>query len=186
MSSHRVVIGLWVTAYVIVMATANLLTSTFGLVPAGWGMAISAGTYTAGLALALRDTLYDLAGARVVLVALAAGAVCSAVTADPRIVIASTVAATIAELVDFAVYVPVRRRSRAAAIAVSGLAGAVVDTVGFLTLAGFPLSTETAGGQLLVKAVWVSGAYLLVGEGVRRVVSRQRQHTRYPHRDPRR
>ncbi|MGH3760194.1 hypothetical protein [Actinophytocola sp.] len=74
MSSHRLVVWLCAAAYVIALAAANLLTSTFELVPAGFGLSVTAGTYTAGLVLALRDTLHDLAGARVVLAALAAGA----------------------------------------------------------------------------------------------------------------
>src|SRR5262245_57341980 len=77
--------------YVVVLAGANLLTSTLGQVPAGFGLTVTAGTYTAGLALAVRDALHDLAGARIVLLALVMAATVSAVTADPRIVVASTV-----------------------------------------------------------------------------------------------
>lgn len=170
------------TVYVVVLAGANLLTSTLGVVPAGFGLTVTAGTYTAGLALAVRDTLHDLAGTRIVLLALAVAATVSVITADPRIVVASTLAAIVSELADLAVYTPLRHRHLPLAIAASGLVGALVDSVGFLALAGFPLTTQAIAGQLLVKVVWVTGAYLLVLEGVRRVVPRQRQQPRHPHR----
>ncbi|WP_460533711.1 hypothetical protein [Flindersiella endophytica] len=79
-----------------------------------------------------------------------------------------------------AVYVPLRRHGRATAIAVSGLAGATLDSLGFLWLAGFPVTAATVGGQLLVKAVWVGGAYLLLVKGVTHAVSRKCQLTRHP------
>jgi uncharacterized PurR-regulated membrane protein YhhQ (DUF165 family) len=172
--------------FVVVLAGANVLTSRVGLVPAGFGLAVTAGTYTAGLALALRDTLQDLAGSRVVLATLAVAAACSALTADPRIALASTVAAVVSELADFAVYTALRHRHRILAVAASGLIGALVDSVGFLALAGFPVTTTAIAGQLLVKVVWVIPGYLLLGEGVRRVVSWQRQHPRHPRRHARR
>jgi hypothetical protein len=50
----------------------------------------------------------------------------------------------------------------------------------------FELTGPAIAGQLLVKAVWVTGAYLLLLEGVRRVVPRQRQHARHPSRHARR
>lgn len=181
-STRRLAVAACGTAYVLVLAGANLLTSTLGQVPAGFGLTVTAGTYTAGIALAVRDTLHDLAGARIVLLALVVAANVSALTADPRIVVASTVAAVGSELADFAVYTPLRRRNRPLAIAASGLVGALVDSVGFLALAGFPLTAPAVAGQLLVKAVWVTAAYLLLAEGVRRVVPRQRQHPRDPSR----
>lgn len=167
-------------AYAVAIAAANVLTTGLGLVPSGFGLLVTAGTYTAGLALALRDTLHDHGGPYVVLVALAVGVVCSVYTADPRISFASGIAAAGGELIDLAVYRPLRRHSRPAAIAASGVAGAFVDSVGFLVLAGFPVTASAVGGQLLVKAVWVTGAYVLFIELVTRAVSRQRQLTGHP------
>lgn len=165
-------------AYVGTLVAANLLTSWYGLIPAGFGLLVTAGTYAAGLALAVRDVLHDAAGVPVVLVALFAGACLSALAAEPRIAVASTLAALTAEVIDLAVYAPLRRRNRTVAVAASGLAGAIVDTAGFLWLAGFPVTVDTVTGQLLVKVVWMTGGYLLLVEGARRVVSRQRQLTR--------
>jgi queuosine precursor transporter len=177
---HAVPVAGLVLAYVAALATANLLTSRFGLVPAGSEFTVTAGTYAAGLALALRDTLQDAAGPRAVLVALAAGAALSILTADPRIVLASTTAALAGELIDLAVYTRLRPRSWTAAVAASGVAGAFVDTAGFLLLAGLPLTAASVTGQLLVKAVWVTGTYLTLHRVLTwgwRAVSGQRQHT---------
>ena len=177
---HRLGVLLWAAGFAATLAAANIATTRWGLVPAGFGLSVTAGTYTAGLALALRDGLHDAAGVRGVLAALAVGIVLSAVTADPRIVVASTVAAAAGELADLAAYLPLRHRRRRTAVAVSGAVGGLVDTVGFLWLAGFTLTGSAVGGQVLVKAVWVTGGYLLLREVLRRVVPGERQLARRP------
>lgn len=171
----RIVAGAAVAlAYAVTLMGANLLTSHYGLVPAGFGLTVTAGTYAAGLALALRDSLQSLAGLPVAIAAMLVGITASALTADPRIVTASIAATAVGELTDLAVYTPLRVRGRRRALAASCALGAVADTVLFLSLAGFTLTAAAVGGQVLVKAVWVTGSYLLLGEGVRRVVSGQR------------
>lgn len=142
--------------------------------PAGFGLLVPAGTYLAGLALGVRDGLHEAGGVRWVLAAVAAGAALSFVVADPRIALASAVAFAVAEVLDLAVYAPLRRRRARLAIVASNAVGAVADTVLFLTASGFGLSWAAVGGQLLVKAVWCTGAVLLARE-VWRVVPRQRQ-----------
>lgn len=157
-----------------VIAAANWLTSTYGLVPAGFGLLVPAGTYAAGLALALRDVLHDTGGIRWVLAAITAGIGLSLLLGDGRIAIASAAAFALAELLDLAVYAPLRRRHWRTAVVASNAIGAVADTLVFLTIAGFPLTWETVAGQLLVKAVWVTAGFLAVAEVVRRAVPRQR------------
>jgi uncharacterized PurR-regulated membrane protein YhhQ (DUF165 family) len=76
------------------------------------------------------------------------------------------------EAVDLIVYTPLERRSWPAAVAASNTVGAVVDTLLFLTIAGFPVTAATVGGQLLVKVVWVTGGVLILGWIIRRVVTR--------------
>lgn len=153
---------------------ANWMTSTLGLVPAGFGLTVTAGTYTAGLALGLRDVLHEAGGVRWVLGAIAVGIVVSALLGDGRIALASAVAFGLAELLDLAVYAPLRKRAWRTAVVVSNAVGALVDTCVFLTIAGFPITVATVGGQLLVKAVWVTAAFLVTAEAVRRAVPRQR------------
>jgi hypothetical protein len=73
-----------------------------------------------------------------------------------------------------AVYTPLRRRGRRRAVVVSNALGALGDTVVFLLVAGFPLTGASLGGQLLVKAVWVTGGYLVLVEVARRALPRDR------------
>jgi uncharacterized PurR-regulated membrane protein YhhQ (DUF165 family) len=167
-------------AYGASLVAANLLTSHYGLVPAGFGLTVTAGTYTAGVALALRDSLQNTAGLHVVLPAMLVGLGLSALTADPHVALASTVATAVGETADLAVYTPLRRRGFRRALLVSCAVGGVIDTLLFLSVAGFPLSLATIVGQVLVKAVWVTGSYVLLREGVHRVVSGQRQLTGHP------
>lgn len=154
---------------------ANWLSSEYGLVSAGFGLMVSAGTYAAGLALGLRDALHETGGIRWVLGAIAAGIAVSFWLGDGRIALASAVAFGVAELLDLAVYTPLRRRNWRVAVIASNGVGAIADTLLFLTIAGFPVTPQSVGGQLLVKAVWMTLLALIVGEGIvrarRRVVT---------------
>jgi queuosine precursor transporter len=155
------------------VVAANYATSRFGLVPAGFGLLVTAGTYLAGLALGLRDVVDRLGGLRYVLAAIAAGIAASFAVGAGRIAVASAVAFALSELADLAVYRPLRRRSWRRAVAASNAVGAVVDSVVFLAVAGFPLTLAAVGGQVLVKAAWCTVAVLVVAEGVRRAVRRE-------------
>lgn len=152
------------------VALANWMTTALGLVPAGFGLMVTAGTYAAGLALGLRDALHEAGGVRWVLAAIAGGIALSLLLGDGRIALASAVAFGLAELADLAVYAPLRRRAWTAAVIASNAIGAVVDTLVFLAIAGFPLTAELVGGQLLVKAVWVTALFLVVAAGAQRVL----------------
>lgn len=162
-------------SFVGTVVLANVITSHWGLVSAGFGLLVPAGTYSAGLALGLRDALHERAGVPWVLPAIVLGAGLSIVLADYRIAVASGAAFLLSEVADLAVYTPLRERGWRRAVLASNAVGAVVDTLMFLWLAGFPLTTQAVGGQLLVKAVWVTWSFLLVSEVVRRfALSRQR------------
>jgi queuosine precursor transporter len=142
-------------AYITAIVAANWLTTRYGLVPVGFGLITTAGTYAAGAALLLRDVVQDAAGWRWVVAGIALGAALTAVT-SPSLAVASTVAFLLAELLDMAVYTPLRDRGWARAALLSGLVGAVVDTYAFLALAGFPITGQTVGGQLVGKALWAT------------------------------
>lgn len=129
---------------------SNVLTSQFGLIPVGFGFVATAGTWTAGLALLARDWLQDVAGRWAVLAAIALAAVCSAVMAGPQLALASGVAFAVSEAFDMAVYTPLRERSWALAVLVSNTVGALVDTLLFLALAGFPILIAVPG-QMFAK-----------------------------------
>jgi len=151
---------------------ANWATTHYGLIPAGFGLMVTAGTYAAGLALAARDILHETCGVRWVLATIAAGCALSLALGDGRIALASTAAFALAELLDLAVYAPLRRRNWTGAVAASNAVGAAVDTLVFLTVAGFPLTPQLIGGQVLVKAVWVTAAFLAAAAVVRFAIRR--------------
>ena len=175
-------------AYIGAVVLANWVTSRYGLVAAGFGLLVPAGTYTAGLALGLRDGLQDAAGVRWVLAAIAAGTGVSVLVSSPALAVASGAAFLLAEVLDLLVYTRLRRRDwRKTAVIVSNTLGAAADTALFLWLAASvlgPWAWPAFGGQLLVKAGYCTLAYLAVRYGVpwlfRKVagrVSRERQLT---------
>lgn len=148
--------------YVATIAAANWLTSRYGLIPVGFGLVATAGTYAAGASFVARDSLQDAAGRRAVLGAILAGAALSAILAGPRLAVASAAAFAVSELVDMAVYTPLRRRGYVRAAVASNLVGAVVDTAAFLALARFPVTTLVVAGQLVGKTWLTLAAVALV------------------------
>jgi uncharacterized PurR-regulated membrane protein YhhQ (DUF165 family) len=172
---------LTLAGYVATIAAANYATATFGMVPLGFGLTATAGTFAAGLALTLRDLVQDQLGRRAVLTAIAAGALLSYVVATPVLAVASGSAFLLSELCDWVVYTPLRRRGWARAVLASNAVGAVADTVVFLALAGFPIAVALPG-QLLGKA-WATAvpvAAVLAVRGLRRVVPGVPLHTGDP------
>ena len=150
---------------------ANWLVSTFGVIPAGFGLMVPAGTYAAGLALGLRDGLDRLGGFPWVLPTIALGVVLSALVASPGIAVASAAAFALGELTDLLVWRRLRRSGWRRALGASNGVGAVVDTCVFLPLAGIPLTMTNVGGQVLVKAVFLTASILVLVEVARRAVA---------------
>ena len=154
-----------VSVFAACVAAANWLTSRYGFVPVGLGLSATAGTYAAGLCLLARDWVHDSAGRAAVLAAIGAGGAASAVMAGPRLALASAAAFVLSELADLLVYQPLRRRGWIRAVIASNAVGAPVDTVLFLSLAGFPVWVAVPG-QLLAKAT-ATAIPLLIVVGVR-------------------
>lgn len=152
-----------VAGFLACIVLANFATSRFGLVPVGFGLIATAGTYFAGLTFVLRDSVHDGFGARWTLVLIAAGAGLSYLVADPRIAIASGVAFACSEAADLTIYSPLRRHGYVRAAVASNVAGAVVDTLLFLWIAGFPVIREAVAGQLVGKLTVTAVVVLLVG-----------------------
>lgn len=144
---------IWPVAYLLSVVLANWLTATFGLVGIGFGLAVTAGTFAAGAALLLRDAVQVSYGKAVLFACIVAGSLLSVVTSTPAIAVASGIAFAVSELVDTAVFTPVRERSLSGAVLLSSVVSAPVDTVLFLHLAGFPVTVQAALGQFLVKTV---------------------------------
>lgn len=123
------------------------------LIPVGFGLEAPSGVLMVGAALVLRDIVHERLGAIWALAAVVVGALLSAFLAPPALVVASVAAFALAELSDFAVYAPLRRRNLTAAVLASGFAGAVVDSAVFLWLAFGSL--ELIEGQIIGK-LWMT------------------------------
>ena len=169
---RRLVAVAAVAVFAACVTAANLLTARYGLIPVGFGLSATAGTWAAGLCLTARDWVHDAAGRTAVLAAIAAGALAGAATASPRLAVASAAAFVASELADTAVYQPLRRRSWAAAVAASNTIGALVDTLLFLHLAGFTVTGAVLAGQLTAKTA--ATLAVLIPAVVTRAVLRHR------------
>jgi uncharacterized PurR-regulated membrane protein YhhQ (DUF165 family) len=120
------------------------------LVPVAPGVMAPSGVLTVGVALVLRDVVQRCLGLRFGLIAIAAGTALSALVAPASLVIASGTAFALSELADFAVYTPLQRRRLLLAVVASSLAGLVVDSIVFLSLAFGSL--DFLAGQIIGKA----------------------------------
>lgn len=153
-------------AFLACILTANYVTTEYGMVPVGFGLVATAGTYFAGLTFVLRDTVQDGYGKRRTIALVVVGALLSYLVSDPFIALASGVAFLCAELADLAIYSPLRRRGYIRAAVASNVVGAVVDTFLFLWIAGFPIAGAWQGqivGKLLVTGVVVGLVVLIRG-----------------------
>src|SRR4051794_36399515 len=141
--------------------TPGVLTDD-GMVPVGFGLTATAGTYLAGVTFVVRDTLQDTFGVREtvtfrekvlrtlpVVGLIVAGAALSFRVAAPNIALASGVAFLASETADLLVYSPLRSRGYVKAAVASNIVGAIVDTFLFLSIAGYGFSAVP--GQLVGK-----------------------------------
>lgn len=166
--------------YVGSVVLANYLTAHFGLVDIGFGLLTTAGTIAIGGAIMTRDLLQDALGRYAVLGAILAGALISWWLSSPQLAFASGATFLLAEGLEFLVYTPLRRRVGFATgkwggiVGIANVTGAIVDTLLFLNLAGFPITKDVVLGQLVGKAyitLAVVGVLLLTRRAVPRLVS---------------
>lgn len=176
---------LFLLAYMSTIPLANFMITNVGtfcvpdgpcLIPLGFGIMAPSGVLMIGLALFLRDVIYEKFGYKWTLGAILVGSVLSYILADPYVAIASITAFLISELSDFFVYSKVRNnsigvafrktpfdknkkftigKSKPLAIFASGCVGSVLDSVIFLWIA-FGSLAHIEGqiiGKILVTAV---------------------------------
>jgi uncharacterized PurR-regulated membrane protein YhhQ (DUF165 family) len=136
-------------------------------IPVGFGYDAPSGVLWIGVALVARDVVHRLLGWPWALVAIAFGTGLSALFADPSLVTASAVAFCLGELADMGVYTPLYRRHLYLAVILSGVVGAVLDSLIFLQIA-FD-STDFWQGNTLGK-VWMTLAALPLIGVLRRAV----------------
>lgn len=169
--SHPILGLLALFVYIGAILVANILTANFGLVSVGFGLLVSAGTYSAGFALLSRDFVHTFLGIRGVLVGIATGLAISWFLATPALAMASAVAFFIAEVADPIAYVRFRPRGFARAAFISNITSTPIDTLLFLWIAGFPLMFESIAGQLIGKILWATILPLAIHIFVRSILN---------------
>lgn len=131
-------------AYLATIPAANWMIGNIGtecipngpcLIPTAPGLMAPSGVLMIGAALVLRDAVQQLLGIKWAFIAIAIGIALSAIFAPPALVIASAAAFAIAELLDLAVYTPLRKRNLPTAILASGIVGSIADSAAFLLIA---------------------------------------------------
>ena len=164
----------WIAGAVFVacVAMANILTGNYGMVPVGFGLMATAGTYLAGATFVLRDVVDDLLGKRAVFLLIAVGAIISAFGGAGQIAVASAVAFAVGEIADYAIYRPLRKRGYVRAAVASNIVGAFVDTILFLWIAGFPIWVAVPGQ--MVGKLWITAAVLIAVIAVRYMIAARR------------
>ncbi|MBR0663478.1 VUT family protein [Roseomonas hellenica] len=130
------------------------------LIPVAPGLVAPSGVLMIGLALVLRDLVQRRLGLRFAFAAVVAGTALSALLAPPALVLASAAAFLVSETADLAVYTPLQRRGLVLAVLASSVAGLVVDSIVFLTLAFASLAYLP--GQVVGKAWMVLAALPLI------------------------
>lgn len=157
-------------AFLACILAANYVTSEYGMIPVGFGLIATAGTYFAGATFVLRDAVQDGYGKAATVGLIVAGAGLSYLISDPFIALASGCAFLLSEAADLLVYTPLRRRGYIRAAVASNIVGSVVDTIAFLSIAGFPIRQALAGqmvGKLAVTGIAIA---LVVAYRTRRAV----------------
>lgn len=139
-------------SYLFTIYLANLLIIYIGFVPVGFGLTAPAGVYAAGLAFSLRDGLQEYGGKKHVIVAIILGSILSFFL-NAELAFASASAFLISEILDYAVYTPIKKYSIIAAVLISNIAGSFVDSAIFLSLAFGSL--EFIYGQFFGK-MWIT------------------------------
>jgi uncharacterized PurR-regulated membrane protein YhhQ (DUF165 family) len=149
-----------IVLFALVVFLANWLTTHYGIVSVGFGLMATAGTYAAGVAFGLRDWCQETSGRWGAMWAVLLGAALSAVLASGRIAVASAVAFLLSELLDLAIYTPLRNKNKYGAIVASNTVGSAFDTVLFLSIAGFGITSSVFWGQMVGKG-WMTLAAVL-------------------------
>ena len=126
------------------------------VIPVGFGLEAPSGVLMVGLALVLRDAVHSLLGARWAVAAILAGAVLSTLLAPLALAAASGAAFLVSEAADMAVYAPLREKRLYLALLLSGIVGAIVDSVVFLGLAFGSL--QFVEGQIVGKLLMTIAA----------------------------
>ena len=170
MTRLRLTAAALTAGYLATIIGANWAVQHFGVIPVGFGYMAPAGVYFVSAALVLRDAVQYQAGKITALCAMAAGVLLSVAVASPHLALASGAAFAFSETLDFALFTWIAPRW-AWAVFAGGMAGAVVDSLIFLSIAFGSL--EFLPGQILGKAYGVAAATVVIAWRRRRLAAAQ-------------
>ncbi len=154
--------GIFLTGFAGCIPLANYMIGHVGticvpdgpcLIPVGPGLTAPSGVLLVGLALVLRDLVQRRLGLVWAIGAIIVGAFLSTTFTAPALALASASAFLTSELVDLLVFTPLQKKGLVKAAFVSSVAGLVVDSVVFLSLAFGSL--EFLIGQIVGKLIMV-------------------------------
>jgi len=162
-----------VVGYIGSILLANWLIATFPpIVVWPWPeLRAPAGVLAAGFVFSFRDLTQETLGRWFSILAILIGAVLSYVVTSEAslggplsLAVASGTAFLLSELLDFAVYTPLRRHGWVRAIIASNLVGQVVDSLVFLAAAFGPAGLMFLAGQIVGKAwcTWATAGLIVL------------------------
>lgn len=132
-------------AYIGTIILANYFIGHVGIKPpvpaaphtfyVGFGQYAPSGVYFVALALVLRNVVQRVLGREIAVTAILIGAAVSYFVAAPAVAVASGVAFLCSEALDMAIYTPLRRYGQFRAVLPASLAGGLLDSYIFLTIA---------------------------------------------------
>ena len=137
--------------YVGSILAANVLTDHLGLVPIGFGLLVTAGTFTAGATLLARNVGQDVIGRAPIIGLMVIGALLSWWLASPALAAASVIAFSLSESADMFVFSRLRKQGWSRAVMAAAALSGLIDTWAFLYVAGFPVTVDSVTGQWIVK-----------------------------------
>lgn len=146
-------------AYLLTIVAANWAVQHFGVIPVGFGYVAPAGVYAVSAALVLRDGVQYTLGRVAVVTAMLAGVALSVAVASPHLALASGAAFAFSEALDFALFTWIAPRW-ALAVFAGGMAGAVVDSLIFLSIAFGSLAFLP--GQIIGKSYGIIAAAVVI------------------------
>lgn len=151
----------WLIGFVGTVFAANWAIEAYGPINIGFGLMAPAGVLFAGLAFTFRDLIHDDLGREWVLIAIAVGALAS-LWVNPAFAAASALAFAASELIDFAVYTPLRDRAWLGAVVASNIVGLTVDSLIFLRVAFGPDGYDFLVGQIVAKSYMTIAAVIVL------------------------
>ena len=160
-----------IAIYISAIILANVLTSQFAPVHI-WGLLVPTGTFLIGFTFVLRDIVQMKYGKHKTYLIIGAALILSALSTYMmgngfRIVFASAISFLFSETLDTEIFTRIKG-SLAKKVAISGIAGSILDSIVFTLTAGF--SINAALGQTVFKILMQGIGVLVLKTSIDRII----------------